>query len=104
VDSADYQSEAASKYQKRIQKYRSTLFTFLDYDSVPWNNNNAENAIKRFASRRKMMGASYVEHGIEDFLLFLSINETCRLKGVSFLRFLRSGLLDLDAFVNEMGH
>ncbi len=32
------------------------LFVFLDYDGVPWNNNNAENAIKLFASRRRMMG------------------------------------------------
>ena len=103
MDSADYQSEAARKYQNRIQKYRSSLFTFLDHDGVPWNNNNAENAIKRFASRRRMMGASYVEHGIQDYLLFLSIYETCRLKGVSFLKFLRSGLFDLDAFDNEFG-
>ena len=103
VDSADYRSEAAGKYQKRIQKYRASLFTFLDHDGVPWNNNNAENAIKRFASRRKIMGASYVEHGIQDYLLFLSIYQTCRLKGVSFLKFLRSGLLDLDAFVDQTG-
>ena len=103
VDSADYQSEAARKYQKRIQKYRSSLFTFLDHDGVPWNNNNAENAIKRFASRRKILGASFVEKGIQDYLLFLSIYQTCRLKGVSFLKFLRSGLLDLDAFVDEVG-
>lgn len=103
VDSTDYPSEAARNYQKRIQKYRSSLFTFLDHDGIPWNNNNAENAIKRFASRRKILGASYVEHGIQDYLLFLSIYQTCRLKGVSFLKFLRSGLLDLDAFVNEMG-
>ena len=103
VDSADYQSEAARKYQNRIQKYRSSLFTFLDYDGVPWNNNNAENAIKRFASRRKILGASFVEQGIQNYLLFLSIYQTCRLKGVSFLKFLRSGLLDLDAFVDEVG-
>jgi len=103
VDSADYQSEAARTYQNRIQKYRSSLFTFLDYDGVPWNNNNAENAIKRFASRRKILGASFAEQGIQNYLLFLSIYQTCRLKGVSFLKFLRSGLLDLDAFVDEVG-
>jgi predicted RecB family nuclease len=104
VDSADYRSEAAGKYRNRIQKYQASLFTFLDHDGVPWNNNNAENAIKRFASRRKILGASYVEKGIQDYLLFLSIYQTCRLKGVSFLKFLRSGELDLDTFVNEMGH
>jgi hypothetical protein len=70
---------------------------------VPWNNNNAEVAIKRFASRRKMMGASFTEKGLQDYLVFLSIYQTCRNKNVSFLRFLRSGLLDLDAFVEGQG-
>ena len=46
-----------------MQKYSDKLFTFLDHDGVPWNNNNAENAIKRFASRRKIMGASFTEKG-----------------------------------------
>src|SRR5262249_5697654 len=104
VDSAVYQSEPARKYQKRIQKYRASLFTFLDHDGIPWNNNNAENAIKGFVPRRKILGPVYCEQGVRDYLVFLSIYQTCRLKGVSFLKFLRSGLLDLDAFVNEVGY
>src|SRR5262249_18855126 len=43
---ATYQSEVASHYQQRLLKYCGKLFTFLDHDGVPWNNNNAENAIK----------------------------------------------------------
>jgi hypothetical protein len=35
--------------------------------------------------------------------VFLSIYQTCRLKGVSFLKFLRSGLLDLDTFIEQTG-
>ena len=34
-------------------KCRDKLFTFIKYDGVPWNNNNAENAIKRFAYYRR---------------------------------------------------
>src|SRR5262249_34031538 len=45
---ASYQSEVARHYRQRLLKYRDKLFTFLDHDGVPWNNNNAENAIKRF--------------------------------------------------------
>ena len=82
-----FQSELARHYQKRVGKYKDKLFTFLDHDGVPWNNNNSEVAIKRFASRRKMMGASFTEKGIQDYLLFLSIYQTCRNKNVSFLRF-----------------
>ena len=60
----------------------------------------AQNAIKRFASRRKIMGASFTEKGLKDYLVFLSIYQTCRHKGLSFLRFLRSGTFDIDAFAD----
>ena len=76
------------------------MFVFLDYDGIPWNNNNAENAIKRFASRRKVIGNWPSEKGLQDYLVFLSIYQTCRNKHVSFLRFLRSGSLDLDAYID----
>jgi predicted RecB family nuclease len=98
LSAQSFGSEVARKYQKRLWKYRDKLFVFLDHDGVPWNNNNAENAIKRFASRRKLIGSSFTEKGLQDYLVFLSIYQTCRLKNLSFLRFLRSGLLDIDAF------
>ncbi len=85
-----------------MQKYQDKLFTFLDHDGVPWNN-NAEVAVKRFASRRRIIGASFTEKGIQDYLVFLSIYQTCRNKNVSFLLFLRSRLLDLDAFIDGSG-
>jgi hypothetical protein len=76
---------------------------FLVHHGVPWNN-NAEHAIKRFASRRRIPDASFSAKGIQDYLLLLSIyHQTCLLKGVSFLRFLRSGLFDPDAFDDEVG-
>jgi hypothetical protein len=53
---AEYSSEVARHYRQRFVKYRDKLFTFLDHDGVPWNNNNAENAVKRFVSRRKVLG------------------------------------------------
>jgi hypothetical protein len=44
----DYQSERAQKCKKRFEKNRDKLFTFLNYDDIPWNNNNAEHAVKAF--------------------------------------------------------
>src|SRR5260370_3342703 len=99
----EFRSELAGKSQKRMVKYRDKLFVFLDHDGVPWNNNNAENAIKFFASRRKLMVASYTTNTIHDHLVFLSILQTCKRKNLNFLRFLRSGLLDLDAFADSQG-
>jgi predicted RecB family nuclease len=98
---AAYGSELARHYQQRVLKYRAKLFTFLDYDDVPWNNNNAENAIKQFACRRATMGTTFTEAGIRDYLLLLSIYQTLRYRKASFWKFLRSGETDIDAFTGS---
>jgi len=53
VSSSDFSSELANKYKKRFQKSGGKMFTFLEHDGVPWNNNNSEHAIKRFAKYRR---------------------------------------------------
>jgi Transposase IS66 family len=104
LSSRVYQSEVARKYLKRLHKYQDKLFVLLDHDGVPWNNNNAENALKLFASRRRILGNSSTEKGLRDYLVFLSIYQTCRRKNLSFLKFLRSGKLNVDTFADEAGH
>ena len=79
-----------AKYKKRLEKNRAKLFTFLDYDGIPWNNNNAEHAIKAFAMLRNVIRGASSEKGLREYLTLLSICETCKYKGVSFLDFLRS--------------
>jgi hypothetical protein len=97
------ESETARKYRKRILKYKDKLFVFLDCDGIPWNNNNAENAIKEFASRRRTIGGASTERGLQNYLVFLSIFHTCRIKHLSFLRFLRSGTFDISTFADSCG-
>ena len=97
----DYQSEITIYYKKRFEKKHDKLFTFLDYDGVPWNNNNAEHAIKAFAALRKGLGGTSSEKGIGEYLTLLNICETCKYKGVSFLDFLRSGEQDIDVFMKK---
>jgi predicted RecB family nuclease len=97
----DYQTETARKCKTRLEKSRGGLFTFLDFDGVPWNNNNAEHAIKAFALLRRDFSGVATEKGIRDYLILLSICETCKCKGVSFLDFLRSGGKDIDVFVES---
>jgi hypothetical protein len=92
-------SEAAKKVADRLNKNRGTLFTFLDYDDVPWNNNNAEHAIKAFARHRQVFEGTTTENGIREYLVLLSISETCKYRGINFLDFLRSGMRDIDRFI-----
>src|SRR5262249_18355843 len=88
----------ADGYRNRLLKYRDKLFTFLSYNGVPWNNNNAEHAIKTFAQYREVADNLLNENGLKNYLVLLSIYETCRYKGISFLKFLLSRELDIDAF------
>lgn len=98
VSGRKFKTEIAIKYQKRFEKYADKLFTFLDYDNVPWNNNNAEHAIKPFAKLRHVFGGLSTPKAIHDYLVLLSVAETCKYRGISFLDFLRSGELDIDKF------
>jgi hypothetical protein len=41
------------------------------------------------------------EKGLRDFLVLLSVCETCRCKNVEFLEFLRSGTKDIDEFATN---
>ena len=84
-------SEAARKYQSRIEKYGDRLFTFLDYDGVPWNNNNAEHAIKAFARYRRFADGRFTKKSVRDYLTILSVVQTCEYQGEKVLKFLLDG-------------
>src|SRR6185369_4938925 len=93
-----FRSDAAEGLRARLTKNQDKLFTFIRYDGVPWNNNNAENAIRRFAYYRDANPGRIREAGLKDYLVLLSICHACRYKGVSFLKFLLSQERDMDAF------
>ena len=101
LSGTDLQSESAGTFKERFEKNRDKLFTFLVHDGVPWNNNNAEHAVKAFAMLRHTIGGVTSEKGIRDYLVLLSICQTCKYKEVDFLDFLRSGEKDVEAFANS---
>jgi hypothetical protein len=72
----------------------------LNYDGVPWNNNNAEHAIKAFARLRRAIVGLSTAKGIEEYLILMSICQTCKYSGLDFLDFLLSGEKDIEVFAN----
>ena len=86
------------KWKARLDKDRERLFTFLQYDGVSWNNNNAEHAIKAFARLRRTIEGLSTPKGIEEYPILLSICQTCKYSGLDFLGFLRSGETDISTF------
>jgi hypothetical protein len=92
-----YGSEVTQGYTKRLLKYQDKLFTFLNHDGVPWNNNNAEHAVKKFADYRELVDGQFSEAGLNEYLVLLSVYLTCKYKRISFLKFLLSREKDIDA-------
>ncbi len=88
VAGRQFTSEVARSYARRIGKYRNMLFTFLSYDGVPWNNNNAEHAIKSFAKYRRFADGVVTENTIKDYLVMLSVCLSCEYRGIEFLKVL----------------
>lgn len=99
INRTEFKSEYASNFQRRLLKYRDKLFIFLDYDGVPWNNNNAEYAIKHFVYLRDVIGGTSTAKGIQEYLVLLSICETLRFRNASFLKFMISEMTDVDEFL-----
>jgi predicted RecB family nuclease len=97
ITGREYQSEATETYRKRFDRYRGSLFTFLNEDGIPWNNNMAERAIRQLAVQRKISSTFYKRH-VGYYLLLLAIAQTCRFQDKSFLKFLLSKETDLDSF------
>lgn len=85
----NYKSEIASKYAKRFKKHWQQLWTFLYNDNVPWNNNNAEAAVKAFAQHRRGVKGQMHVRGITEYLEMLTVAQTCRYRNISFLGFLQ---------------
>src|SRR5262249_60476642 len=90
-------------YQTRFVKNEARLFTFLDHDGVPWNNNNAEHAIKQFAYYREATDGQMKESGLSDYLVLLGVYQTCKYRGVNFLEFLLSQEDDVEVFSRRGG-
>jgi hypothetical protein len=96
-------SELVEKYRNRFLKYWPKMFTFLDFDGVPWNNNNAEHAIKRFAKYRRNADGCYTERSLKEYLVLASVLETCEFNKVNVLKFLLSKETTLSGLFKMAG-
>ena len=103
VGSMDFSSELANKYKKRFQKSGAKMFTFLDHDGVPWNNTNAEHAIKRFAKFRAHSDGRFSERSLKEYLVLVSVFETCEFNNVNVLKFLLSKETTLEGLFRMAG-
>lgn len=103
VVSKDYSSDLANKYKKRFQKSGTKMFTFLDHDGVPWNNSNAEQGIRRFAKFRTHADGRFTERSLKEYLVLVSVFETCQFNNLNVLKFLLSKEKTLEGLFKMAG-
>ena len=99
LSKTNFTSEIVIKYKKRFDKSGAKMFTFLDYDGVPWNNNNAEHAIHRFARHRRNADGRFTEETLAEYLVIATVFETCEFNKVNVLQFMLSKVNTLDGLL-----
>jgi predicted RecB family nuclease len=98
ITGKQYTSELVITYQKRLVRYRESLFTFLQHDEVPWHNNTAERALRHIGRQQQISMSFQGAAASHDYLRLLGIKQTCRFQNKSFFRFLLSREIDIDRF------
>ncbi len=103
VASKDFSSEVADNYKRRFQKSGIKMFTFLDHDGVPWNNINAEHAIKAFAKYRAHSDGRFSERSLREYLVLASVFQTCEFNNLNVLKFLLAKETTLEGLLRMAG-
>jgi len=70
--------EELEKILKRIDKYMDQLFTYLQTEGMPPDNNAAERNLRKFARQRKISGDFKSIDLMKHFTQYLSLYMTCR--------------------------
>ncbi len=72
----------ARRLTKRIAKHAEYIFTFLDYDHVPFENNFAERQIRPAVILRKNSQSNRSDQGAATQAVLMSVYRTLRLRGL----------------------
>jgi hypothetical protein len=79
---AAYGDADAARLAKRLNKYRDSLFTFLDRPEVPFDNNFAERQIRPAVILRKNSQSNRSEKGAATQGVLMSVYRTLKLRGL----------------------
>ena len=77
---------------KKVQRQQPRILTFVEHPDVPFHNNYAEYLIRIGVLKRKISGGSVSAEGAESYAILLSIYVTCKLRGISFPKYLKESL------------
>jgi transposase len=76
----------------KVKRQQPRILTFVEHPGVPFHNNYAEYLIRIGVIKRKISGGSVSAQGAEAYAILLSIYVTCKLRGLSFPKYLKASL------------
>jgi transposase len=76
----------------KIERQRDNILTFVELDGCPSTNNYGEYTIKKGILKRKVSGGSKSFHGAYAYCVLVTIAQTCHLRGLKFIDFMRASL------------
>ena len=76
----------------KVKRQQPRILTFVEHPGVPFHNNYAEYLIRIGVIKRKISGGSVSAQGAEAYAILLSIYVTCKLRGISFPKYLKASL------------
>ena len=82
ISHSDWSDADCTRLVKRLEKYRHSLFTFLDNAAVPFDNNRAEREIRPAVIARKNSFHNASERGAATQAILMSIYRTLKLRGL----------------------
>lgn len=103
--------EVLEEIINKVKRQQPRILTFVEHPGVPSHNNYAEFLIRIGVLKRKISGGSVSVEGANAYAILLSIYTTCRLRGISFPRYLKASLkhyirtgkpMLIGAYANEM--
>lgn len=78
---ADWNAAHAQRLIKRLRRHQNDLFTFLDQDQVPFDNNHAERSIRPAVILRKNSYGNRSQYGADCQAVLMSVFRTLKQRG-----------------------
>jgi len=77
---------------KKVKRQQPRILTFVEHPGAPCHNNYGEFLIRLGVLKRKISGGSVSAEGANAYAILLSIYVTCRLRGISFPKYMKESL------------
>lgn len=77
---------------KKVRRQQPRILTFVEHPGVPCHNNYGEFLIRLGVLKRKISGGSVSPEGAEAYAVLLSVYVTCKLRGISFPKYMEATL------------